>query len=253
MNVIRSPWVAVPAVVGAGATGLAALVGGLGYPNGMLSFVGISGLLFGAGMAATRLLFYPESVVASVCEDSVKDELSEHEAYLRELEERLRADQDDRTGRCLQRLRNLQRRVHKRGLLDGRVNSPMLPEIRPKVEQLYRSCVRSLEKSLEFWQAAMEMATQEARQEMLDRREQLLAEIEGGIRHLAATVDHLRAKQISRHDGERELAQVRRELEMGLEVARRVEQRIDELEGGIVGGTLEQAQDEGPTNCDLPA
>jgi hypothetical protein len=242
IKAVSSPWVAVPAVAGAGATALAALLGVLGHPSGMLSFVGLSGLLFGAGMAATRLLLDTESLVASVYEGSMKDESEsgEHETYLRQLAQRLRADGDERTRECLEQLRRLHRRMSKSGLVDGEGSSPMLPEIRRKVEQLHWSCLRSLEKSLDFWQAAMEMATPSARQEMLGRREQLLEEVEGSIRHLAATVDHLRAKQLSRDDRGGELVEVRKELEMGLEVARRVERRIDELEGGM--GSREQPE-----------
>jgi hypothetical protein len=240
IKAISSPWAAIPVVAGAGATALAALLGVLGHPSGMLSFVGISGLLFGAGMAATRLLLGTESLVASVYEGSMKDESGEHEAFLRQLAQRLRADGDERTGECLEQLRRLHKRLSKSGLVDGAEVSPMLPEIQRKVEQLHWSCLRSLEKSLDFWQAALEMATPNARQEMLGRREQLLEEVEGSIRHLAATVDHLRAKQLSRDDRGGELAEVRKELEMGLEVARRVERRMDELEDGI--GNREQRE-----------
>jgi hypothetical protein len=214
-------------------------MGMLDYPNGMLAFVGVFGVLFGVGMAATRLLLDPKSVVVSIYEESVKNDVNEHETYLGQLEERLRRDGDDRTGDCLKHLRRLRKRLKKGGLLEDTDGVPFGPEIRNQVEQLYQSCLVALEKSLEFWLAAQEMATRQARQEMLDRREQLVLEVLKGVQHLATTVDHLRAKQLSRDRGERELVQVREELEMGLRVARRVEERIDQLEGGIARGQLD--------------
>jgi hypothetical protein len=227
---VKSPVVAVPAVAG----GLVMVVGLLlAEPTGFLSFLGASGLFFAAGMALTRLVWGSRAVAESVHEDYMKGLEGDHEAYLGELQKRLDGDGDERTNESLARLRKVHERLRRGTLLRNSVDTVYVSEIRDKVEQLYWSCLKTLARTYDFRQAAAEMATPEARQEMLQHREQLLSEVSSGIGHLEATVDQLRAKQLEHGAGERELQQVRSELDMGLEVARQVERRMAQFEEGL--------------------
>jgi hypothetical protein len=227
-RIVRSLLVLVPAAAGTGAAALALLQGEL---TGMLSFLGIAGLSFAAGAAATQLVLGMSPGARSVREDSVDTARKNHEKYLTDLLGRLRRDRDDRTEEILDRLHRLNDRLQIDGLLDSETG--LAPEIRAKVEHLYRSCLRSLERSWDFWSAAMEMSTREVRQEMLDRREQILTEVQESTAHLETTVDYLRAKQLSRALDEIELTQIRQELDVGLTVARRVEEHMSELENAL--------------------
>lgn len=79
----------------------------------------------------------------------------------------------------------------------------------------------------------MEMSTDAVRQEMLDRREHVLEEVQESTAHLEAAVDYLRAKQVERGLDETEVTQIRDELDVGLQVARRVEEHMSELENEL--------------------
>jgi hypothetical protein len=149
------------------------------------------------------------------------------------LQEKLSRDEDERTDVSLTKLRRLHKRLHRDGLLNASVDAIFYLEIRDKVEQLYLSCLTTLERTFEFWRTAAEMATTEARQEVLRQREQLISEVDSSVGHLEATVDQLQAKQLQNGSGERELQQVRQELDMGLQVARQVEARLTEFEEGL--------------------
>jgi hypothetical protein len=149
---------------------------------------------------------------------------------LNDLARRLRRDRDDRTEEILDRLHRLNDRLRMDGLLSPEGGGALYPEICDKIEQLYSSCLKSLERTWEFWRAALEMSTPEAREETLQRREELLTKVLDGTSHLEATVDQLLAKQLERGANEHELTQIREELDVGLQVARRVEQRMTELE-----------------------
>jgi hypothetical protein len=224
-----SPSVILPAIAGAGALLLGLI---LGQPTGTLTFLGAVGLLVAGGMAVTRLILRTDELARSVHEDALEDAHEQHEDYLRRLARQLRRDRDDRTGEILRRLHQLHERFREDGLLLGRPESAVMLEIREKVEQLYWSCLRSLERSLVMWRAAGKMSTPETRQAVLDRREKLVTEVQGGIAHLETTVDQLVAQGLRRGD-EQGMVRVRDELETGLQVARRVEERMAELEDDL--------------------
>lgn len=232
-RVLRSPLVLVPAIAGAGATAVALL---MGRANGLLSFVGVAGLLFAVGSAATQLLLSKEKGADSDWEGSMEAARKKHERYLTDLLHRLRRDRDDRTEEILDRLHRLNDRLHMDGLLDSDLGGALAPEIRERVKELYWSCLKSLERSWEYWRAAMEMSTSQVRQEMLDRREKVLQEVQDGTTHLETTVDHLRAKQLEDALDETELTRVRQELDVGLTAARRVEEQMRELETRLAAG-----------------
>ena len=76
------------------------------------------------------------------------------------------------------------------------------------------------------------MATDRAKHEMLDSRDDLLEQVETSIGHLESTLDNLQTVQIQRTDEELSdrNARLRQELDQGLEVARAVEKRMEDLE-----------------------
>jgi hypothetical protein len=236
-RILRSPLVLAPALAG-----IAAAVPALwqGKATGLLSLLGVAGLCFAAGSAVTQFVAGKWKIGKPGHNDPSRTARNKHEAYLTDLMYRLRRDRDDRTEDMLDRLHRLNDRLQISGLLDG--NAGPMPEIREKVKQLYRSCLRSLERSWEFWSAATEMSTQQVRQEMLERRERILAEVRDSTGHLETTVDYLRAKQLERTLDEAELSRIRRELDVGLRAARRVEEQMSDLEDGLtarLGNTLE--------------
>lgn len=230
---MMSPLVLVPAIAGAIASAVAIL---LGSYTGWLFFAGVCGVVFAAGAAATQLIFRTDKLAQSVYEDSVKESRRAHEAHLTKLAWRLRRDRDDRTEEILDRLHRLYDRLHEVGVFRGERGVGLYPEISEKVVQLYWSCLKSLEQSWEFWKVASELSTPAAREQVLQRREDLLKDIQEGLGDLETTVDNMQTKQLQLGSGEQELTQIREELDTGLQVARRVEQRMNEFETGLATG-----------------
>lgn len=224
-----SPSVVLPAIAGAGALLLGVV---LGRPTGSVALLGALGLLVAGGVAAARFLLRGKQFAQSIREAAVEEAHEEHEDYLRRLARQLRRDRDERTGECLRRLHKLHERFREDGVLSTTSKSAALLDIREKIEQLYWSCLRSLERSLVMWRAARDMSTPETRQAVLDRRDKLVIEVQDGIAHLESTVDQLVAASLRRGD-EQDVTQVRDELEAGLQVARRVEERMAQMEDDL--------------------
>jgi hypothetical protein len=227
---LSSPLAVLPLATGIILLIWASVFGGFGGLSGTL---GIGGVLIGLGVAAYRWLFAGESLVQSVQHEEQKDEARQQRTYLTRLRRKLRTDRDPRTGKSVDKLARLRKRMIQSGVTESAEDSPVLPELVGKADELYRSCLTSLERSLELWEAARDMATSEARDELLQSREALVGEVVQSIDHLEATVDHLQSASLERGQDDTGIAKVRKELEMGLEVARRVSERVSELERGL--------------------
>ena len=225
-ELIASPLVVIPAGLGA-ATFTMAVV--LHAPLGFLGFLGLSGILAGVGIAVTRSILGWDELTRRAF-DELQGESDQSQAQIIDgLEQALRADHDPRTTQSAQELRRLYRRLERAGVMGDNIDSLLLPEIKNKAEQLYQSCLDSLGRTLELWQAAQEMATPEARKQVLAQREALIGEVDKSVHHLGKTLDHLQTSMLKRDRQDEDLARMREELEMGLQVAQRVEQRIDQL------------------------
>lgn len=227
-----APLVSVPLVLGAGLLLIAFLSGSL---TGYLGLVGATGLVFALGTAAFRGLFRRDRLAAESYEALKTEAERNHTLYLHYLWRRLRLDRDPRTKQCLDQIRGLYQRMQRAGVLGNQVDSRLLPEIREKTEQLYRSCLAALERTHDYWKAAREMGTEEGRGEASAAREALLDEVGRSIDRLNATLDHLQAVALRREDPAEQLASVRAELDEGLEVAKRVDERMKELDQSLQG------------------
>jgi hypothetical protein len=229
LNLFRSPLVSVPIALGA-ATWAAGLA--MGEPVGFLSFLGFLGVSMGIGTGLTKLVLFTKGMTRCTFQNVWDDQDHTQDSYLDQLDERLAADNDPRTNEYIAELRRQRDRLVNSELINNHAHSKILPEIKSNAEKLFHSCLNSLERSLVFWDAANQMATREARQELLDSREQLLDEIRNSVCLLGMSLDCLHTSAL-RRDDTTDLAQIRQELEMGLEVAQRVEQRMMQIENGL--------------------
>lgn len=218
-----SPWVAAPLLLGLCSLAVGWLLGGGG---GFFRFLGGTGVFFAVGAAATRALL-GRGAAGSSDRRRERLEAEQAEAALAELESRLQVDGDARTADFLRRLRKLQSRMRTRRIYDDGVPFEAVPEVRGNVEELYRACLHSLDRSSTLLRAAGEMATEASRETLRGQRERLLAELQEGIGRLEAAVDYLQAAELRPADPADALARLREELDAGLRIARRVDERMD--------------------------
>ena len=226
-SLIASPLVGVPAGLGCALWLSGTLLG-----NDTLVLLGAAGLLFGIAAAWSRWNRDRPQIRRAAAEKFRDESNRNHEQFLNDLERRLQTDDDERTNQHLSVLRQLHRRMRRVGIFDGDRPTMILPDVKERTEQLYRSCLSSLERSVILRDAALEMTTASARGQLIKSRESLLGEVGTTIRHLGATLDFLQTSKLEKVDN-RHLSQMRQELEVGLEVARRVEDRMSNLEQSL--------------------
>ena len=230
VHLITWPGVLVPAVAGAASLALGALTNGF---SGGLVWTGLAAMGVGAAAAAYRWFAAVETLEQQALDRIRLQAEKEHLDYLKQLRRRLRRDRDPRTGKCLKRLHGTYERL---GRLDARVasgGSRTLTEVVAQAKQLYQSCLELLERSLVLWNASQQMSTDDASGKLLESRDQLLDEVDRSIDRLDKTLDGLQVAALNDNDQRGEHSRLRAELDEGLAVAQRVQQRMDALEQGL--------------------
>jgi hypothetical protein len=238
LDLLTSPWALAPGVGGLSLLILAGAAGG----GPLLVLGGIGGVLAGVGALLTRWIWNSEDITRKAFDQLQAEAARQEEAALDDLQRRLEQDDDPRTDETLARLRALYARARQNTAWAGKMDQRSALEIAAKVEALFRGCVHSLERSLEFWEVARRMSTAQARKSVLEGRERLLDEINKSTEQLARTLDEVQALAVQKRR-EQDLARVRQELDESLAVARRVEERMLALDAEL-GRTAVQSERE---------
>ncbi len=226
-----------PSVLLSGAAGLALLVASplLGWPalvgwiGGLcLGFAG--GGALGAPRAGGSLPALP--VPTPRARSGVTAEM------LTDLELRAKVRGDLETARLVDRLQALHDRL-RRSEADaaGGRGDPLAGEMMYKLRQMYEFSAASLERALALHVGSREMATEEGRRKILEQRASLVEEVGEAVEQIEAAVDRVRAAATTAGDARRheQLQDLNQDLDRRLEVARRVEERLKEIEARARG------------------
>ncbi len=222
LDLIVSPWTLGPALLG----GTALAVGWAGGDPTWL-FAGLGGLMAGGGMLATRWLTQLEAVTAGAWRKLIDAEQSDREAELDKLDRALQRDGDPSSQKLLRALRTIRdglERDDAEGKLAGAGGL-----VKDRSEEVFAACVAQLRRSLELDETARRLAGP-ARRELRADRQEILKEVGETVRHLAHTVSEVREAPVKRREGD--LGRLRAELDATMEVARRTEARLRDLDPG---------------------
>jgi hypothetical protein len=196
-----------------------------------VTFGGGIAVLLGIGAYTTRAVFGIDGATREAMAEIQREDRAAWEARLDDLDARLLAASRRADGDLLRQLRKLVREVEEKGLGED-VNRRTRIEITMQVSELFDGCVRALEKSLDLWEKAQTVEDTKARAGLYDAREGEILEVAECVKTLERMLGaDLATVGVSRRDGN--LARIREELRANLEVARRVEERMKSLEGGM--------------------
>jgi hypothetical protein len=218
----------------AGVTDLAVLWG-FNIDSGLGVFAGLACILGAAGYFLSKWLLGGDKLAKEVIEEMKEEAREKNERDLDELEKRLCEDGDPRTEKNLRDLRELTRAFHESREGSLSLSSKASFEILSGVEQLFGRCVLSLEKTLQLWHTAQRMSRPEAREPILDQRERIIEDVDKSIRQMGKLLAEIQCLGIEKNSEESELARIRKELNQSLEVAKKVEERMQSLDREIDG------------------
>lgn len=230
LDLAAHPATLLPAVVG-----LTSLVGWWGQfmaDGSTLAFAGVVGLLVAAGFTATRWLTGRDAIFRRAYDELRQEAAAERAAKLDALDRRLREDNDPRPEALLADLRTMYNGFQENGEWSQKLADRSAVEISSTVEKLFAGCVTFLERTAELWETACKLRTDEARRHLLETRESIIAEIGRSIEQLAKTIDGVMTLTVTGDEADA-LARLRSDLDANLEVARKVELRMQSLESDI--------------------
>ncbi|MFH1098753.1 MAG: hypothetical protein V1723_02450 [Candidatus Uhrbacteria bacterium] len=195
--------------------------------SSIVSFGGIVAMLVGIGVLATRVSIHGATIARDLDAELRQQAEWSAEQTLDQLRRRLQADHDPRDEELLDALRDLVGVFRKEAHWVERVNAVSAQEIREKVEELFRMCVRKLEAEFSLSATAQTLRVAEAKNSLLAQRERLIGEVQESVKVLTTLIAGV-YQLGTRGNVDEETARIREELQRSLEVARRVE---EELEG----------------------
>ena len=197
--------------------------------GGYLALPGYGLCALAAWKAIKPLTIGRNQLFTKALSDVRKQRQKRHTRYLRKLLPNIRKDRDPRTTKILKDLERIHERMLR--LESEHINMLGMSSLLIQANELYDSCLESLERSIQLWAGASEMATEEARNKLLVERDKTVINVEKSIGHLDTSLDHIQTaalKAAATEDSNHQ--QLRDELQIGLDVARSVEERIDEIE-----------------------
>ena len=197
--------------------------------GGFLVFPGYALLALAGWKAIKPLTIGRNELFTRALSDVRRQRQKQHTRHLRKLLPNIRKDRDPRTTKILKDLERIHERMLR--LESASIDTTGMSTLLIQANELYDSCLESLERSIQLWAGASDMATDEARNKLLAERDKTVVTVEKSIGHLDASLDHIQTaalKATVTDDGNHK--QLRDELQIGLDVAREVEKSIDEIE-----------------------
>jgi hypothetical protein len=224
LRLLGHPLVIAPSILGA--TALTA-VWALSLPTGLGLFAGLAGVLGSAGVYLTRLILDNGKTAGSVIAEMQQQDQRSVQARLDDLDRRLvEADNDPRPETALRDMRALVRAVDDFANRTDAVNAPAVIDVRSRVQQIFDSSVRSLEQTLQLGDTAKQLALPEARKPLLAQREKIIKDLQACAQQLGDTLATLQTLDTGTQSN-RELTRLRDELDQSLQIATRVEERLN--------------------------
>ncbi len=230
-NWLWAPSVLVTSIAGASSLVFAAWSG---HPGGLWGLAGGAFLGCSAVAAWYRWRYRNADLDQQAWTDAWQAIRNDHLLELQQLRSEFRQDRDLASTEMVKRLRDIFLRILD---VEPRHNTHGFDrdsDIRYQMRALYDSCLQLIRRALEMRETAKEIATPARREELLGQRSKLLGQVELSMRHLNESLDQLQTARVKQDPDEaKDHQRLQSELDMGLEVARNVEARLDELEREI--------------------
>jgi hypothetical protein len=191
-----------------------------------LTLAGLVGVVGGIGWAATRAIFQTESLTAQSMQQMLLEQVQAEEEELDRLDRLLSEDNDPRDQEMLRAFRALRAQFHQIAGQPGLMARSH--DVLSRIEQLFRASVNNLYECYKLWRQSQGLRPAE-RNHLMNEREKLLHDIHQSVAQVQHALTEYR--DLSKRAVGTDMSQLREELETSLQVAKRTEERLRELDG----------------------
>jgi hypothetical protein len=188
-----------------------------------LLLVGALILIAGLASLTGRVFFGFRKLATKTFRRLFESKQEKQRRMLADLDRRLRDDGEPRTEHLLRKLSHLYQALEK-DIQDGTL-TVAATEVLASVDRMNKLCIEHLDESHRLWEEAQ--ADPYVAEVKLKQRETLIQEVNKSVEHLEGIVAQLHEQSMNRD--RRKLKRLRDELDENLEVAKRVEERTEEL------------------------
>jgi hypothetical protein len=220
-KIFLAPTVVLPVVVGLSSW----LISWAGDGVNSLTIVGLIGVLGGVGWAATRAIYGTEKFTNQAYHEMSQEAVQAENKQLDQLDQLLCQDNDPRDQELLRMLRT--QRAQFRELASQPSLAVRSTEVLARVEQLFRASVKNLSECYQLWIQSQSLGRTEQKA-LLIEREKLLKEIRVTVEQVQKSLSEY--KDLSKRAVGTDLSELRGELESSIEIAKRTEERLRELD-----------------------
>ncbi|MEZ6119506.1 MAG: hypothetical protein R3C28_23465 [Pirellulaceae bacterium] len=191
--------------------------------------IGWAGMAAGALAAAWKFTVGFSGLEMQLADRAWLQQSRQHQRYLRQLQRKLRQDRDPDSGKLLLRLKRLRQRMD-RLFCPSLQPEPWVLELQAKMQRLYESGLSGLENSFRIWLTARDVQSETLSESLNSDRQNLLNEVAESVNHLENSLDSMQVSALENELPADEFAELRRELDRGLEMAANIDRRIRELD-----------------------
>lgn len=193
--------------------------------NAYLTALSILGIAGSAAWMLTRTFLNVEELTDLALAAKQQSDRQAKDALLDDLAKQLRTDRDPRTKDSLSLLRSLRDEFEQ--LADRPGFQLRSARFREQIGQVLDAATEQLRESFRLFERS-EAIVGDTRKQVLDQREKIVQDVVATVQRVQSIVDQFRG--ITKEDQEQDLQSLQEELDVSLEVARRTEERMRELE-----------------------
>lgn len=209
-------------VIGPVVVGLTGLIGSWFTLSGTLAVASFAVVLVGLGVFTTKWIWGLDDIVKKAQEAELTKRETNYNSFLDELDQGLTKDKDARPETCLRELRRL------RASLKANQSSVMTSQVTETFDKLFDETVKKIAQTYVLWSDSLKLSGA-ARTRLREDREKLVIEIEETTKYILTTIEPFqKKKETAKTDATVDL---RQELAKTIEIAKRVDQRMSELNG----------------------
>ncbi len=188
-------------------------------------FLGFASILASVGIAITNLMLNLDTLTSQAVEKINEEKRIVRQQELDSLDQCLvvaRGPQPERDQTFLRELRGLYDDFFQ-DLKDNKLSEFVNNETIDQIKELFDACVHSLSDSYDLWLSASK-SRGEAKTKFMNEREAILDEVGKSVERFTETITGIRALNLKGKKSD--LSQLRNQLNDSLEIARRTEQRM---------------------------